>query len=276
MYALSSVICKATMLAVGSILFSDTFYWCLSLNSCFVLLFRSRAFAIWGPIYLGEMAMVASQWLLLDESSSSPTRAILQEASAPFVVANVFQSLWCASFRPKYNKGFYMYLSWAMLTGTAFSLSKVHETYSYSSSSNNGVSFGQYCLYFLPLSLHFGWTTAASLVNLNGAVALNPSASPRVVAWVGHATVIGASALGAAISLTRSAPVFGGVITWALLAVADGMKQRLQSTEKKNDDKTEITGTYGAKTQLQLSRIGALVSGLAALTATIQLWTGSN
>ena len=74
------------------------------------------AFAIWAPIYLGEAAFVAAQLFASDAAAS----ALLPQITAPFVAANLFQSLWCASFRPSYGDGWKKYISAAMLAGKSF------------------------------------------------------------------------------------------------------------------------------------------------------------
>ena len=107
---------------------------------------------------------------------------------------------------------------------------------------------------------------AASIVNLNGAFSMKESSSPRAIAWLGHTSVVAASAVGVAVTTMRSAPVFGGVISWALLAVADGMKQRIEKA-KKNDD-MKATNLIGAATQRKLSLLGAAVSGVAVILTT--------
>jgi hypothetical protein len=102
-----------------------------------------------------------------------------------------------------------------MLAGTAFSLSKVQAV---------GCSPEAAALYwyFVPLSLHFGWTTAATLVNLNGSVAMEESNSDSTVIAVGHASSIAAAALGIGVTLAQAAPAYGFTVAWALLACAQG------------------------------------------------------
>lgn len=220
-----------------------------------------RAFAIWGPIYLGELSFVVGQLVLSESSSVAP---LVKKITAPFVVANFMQTLWTAAFRPKY-KGNLMFISAALLSGTAYSLSKVHAAVT---ALPHPYSSVQYMLYFFPTTLHFGWTTAASLVNLNGAVSMKENASPKLVAWLGHASVIAASAVGVVLTIERKAPVFGGVICWALFAVADGMGKRLKQTEKEDADRV---GVYGARLQQSLSKIGAFASGAAAIFVTASI-----
>ena len=178
------------------------------------------AFAIWGPIFIGEFVFVSSQLFLLDESSH--LTPIIKNITAPYVAANIFQSLWTASFRPKYSKGFNKFISVANLTGIAYSLSLAHSVYTTTAAATttsgstqaSTYSTFEFCQYLLPISLHFGWTTAASLVNLNGMVAIEESVSATLVAILGHLSVVGAAATGVIVTMDRSAPVFGGVIAW--------------------------------------------------------------
>jgi hypothetical protein len=165
------------------------------------------AFAIWGPIYLGEGIFVASQ---LFSSSSSAILSVIPSVTPAFVAANLFQSLWCASFRPSYVEGWKKYISVGMLAGTAYSLSLVQ-----------AAATPDLFWYFVPLTMHFGWTTAATLVNLNGSVAMGTSSDTTVVG-LGHGSVIAATALGVGITLQAAAPVYGLTIAWALAACSQG------------------------------------------------------
>ena len=103
-----------------------------------------------------------------------------------------------------------------MLAGTAFLLSKVQAV---------GCSADAATLYwyFVPLSLHFGWTTAATLVNLNGSVAMEENNSDSTVIVVGHATSIAATAFGIGVMLAQAAPAYGFTMAGALLACVQGM-----------------------------------------------------
>ena len=157
------------------------------------------AFAIWAPIFIGELLMVSYQAQLPE---TSPLVPIIRQVTGPYILAQTFQSLWTASFRPKYNQGWYKYISALNLTGIALSLSYCHSAYS----NAKNVSTNDYLLNFLPLSLHFGWTTAACLVDWNGMFALEAT-SPQQVAWLGHASVVVATAVGSITTLVRNAPV---------------------------------------------------------------------
>lgn len=177
------------------------------------------AFAIWGPIYLGEAAFVAGQLFASDATLS----AVLPQITAPFVAANIFQSLWCASFRPSYGStGWQRYVSAGMLAGTAYSLSRVHAV-------GCSAEAASIAWYFLPMTLHFGWTTAATLVNLNGSVAMNDATSDSAVIAVGNASAVAAAAMGVGVALAQLSPAYGLTVAWALAACADGMKKRKAS-----------------------------------------------
>ena len=221
------------------------------------------AFAIWGPIFLGEMIMTASQLFL---PTSSPLIPLLSQVAAPYISAQLFQTLWTASFRPKY-KGWWMHVSTLMLGGTAYSLSRAHAIWVANPRIYNQ---WQYAIFMLPISLHLGWTTAATLVNGNGSLAMQPGVSAQTVALVGHASVTIATGWGLWMTITRSAPVLGGVIAWALMACASGMTARIAATTK---DDPKRMGVHGAALQKTLCQIGAVLNG-AASVATAALLLG--
>ena len=231
------------------------------------------AFVIWAPIFLGEFLMVTTP---LVRKVSPVAERILRESAGPFALAQVFTALWTVSFRPKYGSkgGIYKYVSALALAGMAASLSICHKTYA--GSSLRGI---EYVLYGLPVSLHFGWTTAASLVNLNGMFALsndtnrkNEAEAAKSVALLGHLSVVAATAIGVTVTLTRQAPVYGGVICWALSAVASGLKKRIEnvSSKEKEGNDAMVVGVYGVKRQRILSQLGALVCAGAVVASLVR------
>mmetsp|Transcript_27329 Transcript_27329/g.40475 ORF Transcript_27329/g.40475 Transcript_27329/m.40475 type:complete len:319 (-) Transcript_27329:326-1282(-) len=218
------------------------------------------AFAIWGPIFLGELVCVTASFLIKE---SDPIVELFRKTSGPFIAAQLFQSLWCAAFRPKY-KGSSMFISTGLLSATAYSLSKAHAAFAANPQLYSNLQYG---IFFLPMALHFGWTTAASIVDLNGSVSMQNNSSSTIIKYVGHVSVLAASVLGVYIAKTRNAPVYAGVIAWALSAVADGMKKRLAATadgKKKDKKDVPVGGLDGAKMQYMLSRAGAFTNALAA------------
>ena len=210
------------------------------------------AFAIWGPIYLGETLFIATQLL------SSHADAVLPGITAPFAAANIMQSLWCASFRPSYlGDGMKKYISASMLAGTAYSLSLVLEAGNAAAAANP--AFQAWML--TPFVIHFGWVSAATLVNLNGSLASDETASPRALTALGHSSALVATALGVGVTTTMSAPVYGLTLAWALAACASGMKKR-KPAHSENDEK--ILGA-AANVQHKLCFAGSLVCGATAL-----------
>ena len=188
------------------------------------------AFAIWAPIYLGEAAFVTAQVF----ASDATTAALLPHVTAPFVAANLFQSLWCASFRPSYSKGWERYISVAMLAGTGYSLSLVQSAGSALTAIDSSIT--PYLL--LPMTVHFGWVSAATLVNLNGSLASNENASTRSLIALGHSSALIATALGVGLTIASSIPAYGLTLAWALAACADGMAKRSPSSQTLVEEET--------------------------------------
>lgn len=179
------------------------------------------------------------------------------------MIGQLFQTLWAASFRPKYD-GNLVYISAAMLSGIAWSLSRANAGFAFAGDS---LSLGQYLLYFLPMSLHFGWTLAAALVNINGNIAAPANVSPAVVAGAGHISAIAAAGLGILVTFLRQAPVVGATIAWALTACYTGMEKRLgQASNVK--DRAQV-GIFGARVQKWLCGIGAVLSACTSVAVAL-------
>jgi hypothetical protein len=249
------------------------------------------AFAIWGPIFLGELVGTTTV------APGTVLASLLTRATAGFVGAQVFQTLWAATFRPKYffiepsssssaapvddkNKHFSMFLSAFMLAGIALSLNRAHLVYS---QATTGYSLAQYLLHIMPVTLHFGWTTAAALVNFNGSLAV-ASSSPQVLAVAGWTSVVAATVVSVIVTVSRRAPLYGGVIAWALAACASGMTARLDERNvlirkeqaKWFPNKDAVTaietrkGMLGAKIQQWLCTAGSVISGVVAVWTLVQ------
>ena len=203
------------------------------------------AFAIWGPIYLGETAFCAAQLLA---EPGTPLATLLPQLTAPFIAFNLMQSLWCASFRPSYSEGWHKWVSVAMLGGTAYSLSFVQAV----ATSTAAAAIPWW--YFLPMTAHFGWTTAATLVNLNGSVAMGRSTNDSTIVAVGHASALTAGLLG--VMLGPAAPAYGLTVAWALAACADGMTKRLNDPQSQQNQSSPSLQT-GANVQRLLCWAGS-------------------
>jgi len=107
-------------------------------------------------------------------------------------------------------------------------------------------------LYWIPLAMHFGWTTAATLVNLNGSLAMNYDVQESTMIAAGHASSVLATALGVGVTLSYQLPAYGLTIAWALAACAKGM--RVSTAEN-----------VGAKIQKGLLTMGSIVSAGTAI-----------
>ena len=211
------------------------------------------AFAIWGPIFLGETIFAGVPFLENALGSAAALTAALPRVTAPFSAACVLQSLWCASFRPSYGAGWSKFVSTGMLAGTAYSLSRVHAV-----ACSGGVpSEAAWC--FVPLTLHFGWTTAATLVDFNRKVATRDNA-----AVVGHVSALVGAAVGVSVTLLRHAPTYGLTLAWALGAVANEMGRK-----RSGDDEREERARWR-------QRILCLAGSLASVAASLFVATSSH
>lgn len=68
-------------------------------------------------------------------------------------------------------------------------------------------------------SLHFGWISCATLVNLNGFLSEVALLSNGVKLGASLFTVLVAVVLGVGITLLREDPIYAAVVAWALWAV---------------------------------------------------------
>lgn len=219
------------------------------------------SFLIWAPIFVGECLMVGTQVALAE---TSPLVPIVREVTGPYVFAKAFQVLWTTSFQPEYYQGMYKYIAALNLSGLALSLSFCHRAYT-DKSARGKYSTMDFILNFLPLSLHFGWTTVTSLVNWNASYAIEKDVSTQEIAYLGHASVIAITAAGTGVTLKRTAPLYGLVIAWALSAVASGVSKRIEGAEQEKKRDEEFI--EAAKRQRRLSIGGATLCMAATLVA---------
>lgn len=181
------------------------------------------AFAIWGIIYLGEIAGMV--WIWLPESRSGGWIGARQYAdwhelfssSAPaWCAANVAQCLWCISFRPWALD--HLWLSACMLGTIAACLFACQRSTAQALKADNLAMTRALLLW--PRSLHLGWTTAASLVNMNSYVG-----QARFGADLALCAVVLSILLAACIGFAYTAfglPSATAAIAWAVRAAALG------------------------------------------------------
>ena len=171
------------------------------------------AFAIWGAIYAGEAAMTAHALLGGDDAAAG--------AAPWWAAACALQALWCVAFRPWASKPRHFWVSSALLVGEAVALGGATRALRATAASASRALFWTTSV---PLSIHFGWITCASVVNMNSHISKTCSLDTQVA--FAFLSAFGAGALGAAVSVAAADPVFGLVVAWALTAVAgDGGKR---------------------------------------------------
>jgi hypothetical protein len=101
--------------------------------------------------------------------------------------------------------------------------------------------------------MHFGWLTAATLVNLNSSLAAMHDNETLAIA-TGHFSVVLACALGVGVTMAQSTPAYGLTLAWALTACGTGMASKSKSTQ-----------TLATNVQKYLCFVGAGVCAAASM-----------
>lgn len=200
------------------------------------------AFAIWGIIYLFEtltslyIAAAPSSWDFghtvfqavkksgWGSSSVVPTQISgfnegIKKATPYWVAGNLFQCLWCFSFRPSFKKSLYVPAS--LLAAGAFSLFGCHSELTSALRTGNTVQ-SKLALGLLrfPISLHASWLTAASLLNFNGWAAITAVSFEKMLAFATF-SAYAAAVLGGYLTINTKDAGIGLTFAWALMALAD-------------------------------------------------------
>ncbi|CAN0165976.1 unnamed protein product, partial [Discosporangium mesarthrocarpum] len=129
------------------------------------------------------------------------------------------QTLWCLSFRAWARDAGLLWLPTLMLGGAAVALGGAQGVLR-DAWYEGDMGMLEWCLTHLPLSLHFGWVSCASLVNLNGFLAYLPGLSNGSKLAASVASISVAVALALAVAVLRGESVVPGVIAWALASIA--------------------------------------------------------
>merc|ERR1740122_936921 len=172
------------------------------------------AFAIWGVIYLGEFVGLAA--LCCNQEGV----LVAAPSSRAWLCANIAQSLWCLAFRPWTLSR--LWLSAFCLGTTAFCLlcSQRQLVADVARAPPSRVGFGVLALVAWPRSLHLGWVTAATLVNVNAWAGKARVGAPTAAA-VFVLSVLGAVALADRYA-SFGMPTASLAVAWALFAVSKG------------------------------------------------------
>ena len=138
------------------------------------------------------------------------------------VPRDVCQVGWCAAFRPEVCGPDLLWVPTVLLGGTAACLKVAHSSLGavpspYAPGPLQGLRDD--LLVRWPLTLHFGWISAATLVNLNKFLALRGS-SLRLKEAAALGSVLVAAVLAVSVFSATRDPLFGFVAAWALSAVA--------------------------------------------------------
>lgn len=207
------------------------------------------AFAIWGVIYMGELAGLAVVLLSSDGSLERAVRA----SNAAWLAANCAQALWCAAFRPWALE--LLWLSTLLLATAAVCLLQAQRRL-LAAADEAPLPPATLAALGPARSLHLGWLLAACLVNLNawvGRLALGPAGALAAAVC----SLVAAGLAGAALMRARL-PAACFALSWALLAASKGTPVGADAA------------SLGAPTLAGLARAEAVVA--AALAAAVGAW----
>lgn len=197
------------------------------------------AFAIWGVIYLSEL--ILTTFVATPYGNSIPA---IKSATVYWMGANIYQSIWCLCFRPKYIDR--LWLPAIQLISGAFSLNLAHSvstTYLFAE-TNMFKKIGILLVRF-PLALHAAWLTAAALLNTNTWVAVSKVTLSTQLS-IAFASSYFAATLGAYWTILRCDPCIGLTIAWALAALADRTHSTPEVAELPQVARDSLAGTERA------------------------------
>ena len=186
------------------------------------------AFAIWGLIFMWEGVACVAQMVSLGPLPGLYEPIVDAKFAAWWCLACLVQCCWSVSFCHSIPlSAFFLASIFAALVGLQqTSLRKLEELPPMEGGSARGRRLAAYLLFVAPFSVHLGWVTAASALNVNlAAVAGGASATVQIglavcsLLWVHTATwTIGVCGTGYAHGSTDVANVAATV--WAFAAVA--------------------------------------------------------
>lgn len=210
------------------------------------------AFTIWGLIYFCEILLTT---IVATPGSVFPDMEFLRIAAPFWMGANLFQSLWCACFRPKF-KSMLWFPSLCLVMAAFYQLRCLHMIMKNIPAIATGPdllknykallslpNIGMFVSSF-PVALHGGWLMAAALLNINN-WATESGITYGVNIAMAFLSAYLATALGTYASLRTRNPFIMVTISWALRAVS--------SNTKENDKLDKDTREALCLTEAQLS-----------------------
>ncbi|KAJ1411401.1 hypothetical protein B484DRAFT_183357 [Ochromonadaceae sp. CCMP2298] len=183
------------------------------------------AFAIWGVIYASELLVTAYVGVIGQPS------AVLTRAAPFWLMGNLFQSLWCFAFRKEFASILWLPMSLLALGAASLGLAHNELTVAIDALSDTFSTGAKWRLLLLrlPLALHTGWLSAASLLNLNAWMSVSRFPLDRQITTAFLSAYLGA-ALGAGLSVRSGDPFIAFTVAWALAALADRTLQKVKET----------------------------------------------
>ena len=179
------------------------------------------AFSIWAIIYASELVSTLHVGLL-----GEPMNA-LRKAVPFWVAGNVFQSLWCTTFRSEFINVMWLPSALLTLACASFGLAHLELTSSirYLSSAFNAEAQNHLFLVRFPLALHFAWLAAASLLNFNSWLAVSKASVDSQLS-AAFLSAYGAATLGIVFALKTRDPFIAFTLAWALASLSDRTRQK--------------------------------------------------
>jgi len=172
------------------------------------------AFAIWGVIYIGEgLGMI---WIFVVKPKDC--QDAIERSVPAWCAANIAQCLWCAAFRPWAIDQ--LWVSAIMLGTIAACLFASQRAMLEGFNAKGYPAMITRIALMFPRSLHLGWTTAASIVNINSFI--GHESFGQEVALCSLALSLAVALVVALDYISSGFPAGAGAIAWALFAVADG------------------------------------------------------
>lgn len=169
-----------------------------------------HASLVWRVIY-GLDCLFVIWHLLQPKGRVPPARAdLLHRASPWWCIAHLCQALWRLTFRAGLDGPGLLWISAVALSGLALCLDRAHRAVMAASDMQ------ELLFLYVPITLRFGWASAAALVSWNGYVA-RCSAVPGLKLVVLLASLGLAAALSTRVTLLRRSALYGATMAWALL-----------------------------------------------------------
>lgn len=173
-------------------------------------------FAIWAPIFLGELLMALSAFA--PGSLATPSSVWLQDMAPSYAAASFYQALWCLAFRDWALQ--YQWVPASLLTLAAVALYRAHFHIAASYSAGTGTIWSLVACR-IPVALHFGWITAAAALSWNGQLAaMGTAVETRLTAAIATCFLAALFLGGTAISRREGWPSL--TAAWALYGVSKG------------------------------------------------------